>query len=164
MQTKRKVLARLFGATLALGACVPVQALAQASGSGMTTIVPGEKQWEKSRAMPYGMKVMYVYGDPLKPGPYIYRVRVPTGYKWPPMKHPDERVTTVLKGTIWLGEGERYNPMKMKELEAGTMYVLPADTPFYQWARTEVILQVMGYGPIDNPVTYISPDDDPRTQ
>jgi hypothetical protein len=42
--------------------------------------------------------------------------------------------------------------------------VTPANTPHYQWARTEVILQVMGTGPIDNPVTYVDPDDDPRAQ
>jgi hypothetical protein len=65
---------------------------------------------------------------------------------------------------MWNAEGERYDPMKMQEWEAGTMFVTPANTPHYQWARTELILQVVGFVPIDNPVTYINPDDDPRTQ
>lgn len=164
MQINRKRIIRLLSACLALsvGAATPV--LAQDGASGMTTVIPGDKQWEKYRVMPYGMKIMYVYGDPAKAGPYVYRVRVPTGYKWPPLKYPDERVTTVLKGTLWAAEGERYDPMKMKELEAGTMFVTPANTPHYQWARTEVILQVLGNGPIDNPVTYVNPDDDPRVE
>ena len=80
------------------------------------------------------------------------------------MKFPDERVTTVVKGILWDAEGERYDPMKMKELEAGAMFVTPANTAHYQWARTEVVLQVLGNGPIDNPVTYVNPDDDPRSE
>ncbi len=164
MPTRRTAIASVPWLVLASVLCVASPIAAQDAGSGMITIVPGDKQWEKPGAMPYGMRIMYLYGDPAKPGPYVYRVRVPTGYKWPPMKYPDERVVTVLKGTLWAAQGERYDPMKMKELQAGTLFVTPANTPHYQWARTEVILQVVGTGPIDNPVTYVDPDDDPRAQ
>ncbi len=164
MQTLHKAFVSLLGCTLALGVWLAPVARAQDAGSGMTTVVPGDKQWEKNKAMPYGMRIMYLYGDPSKPGPYVYRIRVPTGYKIPPVKYPDDRVTTILKGIMWNAEGERYDPMKMQELGAGTMFVTPANTPHFQWARTELILQVVGFGPVDNPVTYINPDDDPRTQ
>ncbi len=164
MQTMHKALVSLLGSALALGVCAIPVAFAQETGSGMTIIVPGDKQWQKSKDMPYGMRMMYLHGDPSQPGPYVLRIRVPTGYKIPPVKYPDDRVTTVLKGKMWNAEGERYDPMKMQEWEAGTMFVTPANTPHYQWARTELILQVVGFGPIDNPVTYINPDDDPRTQ
>ena len=164
MQTKRSTLVSLLGAALSVCVCAAPTALAQDAASGMTIVVPGDKQWEKYKVMPYGMKIMWVYGDPSKPGPYVFRTRVPTGHKIPPIKYPDDRVTTILKGTMWSAEGERYDPMKMKELEAGTFFVTKAGTPHFQWARTELILQVMGFGPIDNPVTYINPDDDPRTQ
>jgi len=163
MFTKHKAVA-LFGTLVALGACVTSHSLAQDAGAGITTLVPSDKTWEKNKAMPYGMKVLPLYGDPTKAGPYAYRLRVPTGYKWPPMKFPDDRVTTLVKGVLWLGEGERYDTMKMKELEAGSMFITRANTPHYQWARTEVILQIMGTGPITNPVTYINPDDDPRSE
>lgn len=164
MQTMRKILVSLLGPTLALAVSATPVASAQEPGSGMTTVVPGDKQWEKSKVMPYGMRVMYLYGHPSEPGPYVYRIRVPTGYKIPPVKYPDDRITTVLKGKMWNAEGERYDPMKMQEWEAGTMFVTPANTPHYQWARTELILQIVGFGPVDNPVTYINPDDDPREQ
>jgi hypothetical protein len=164
MQTTRNAFVPLLGAVLAGCVWATPAVLAQETGAGMTIVVPGDKQWEKSKVMPYGMKVMWIYGDPSKPGPYLFRIRVPTGYKIPPVKYPDDRVTTVLKGIMWSAEGERYDPMKMKELEAGTFFVTKAGTPHFQWARTELVLQVMGFGPIDNPVTYINPDDDPRTQ
>ena len=164
MQTMHKILVSLLGPALALGVGAIPAASAQETGSGMTTIVPGDKQWEKNKVMPYGMRIMYLHGDPSQPGPYVFRIRVPTGYKIPPVKYPDDRITTVLKGKMWNAEGERYDPMKMQEWEAGTMFVTPANTPHYQWARTELILQVVGFGPVDDPVTYINPDDDPRQQ
>jgi hypothetical protein len=164
MRTMHKAFVSLLGPALALGVCCVPVASAQDAGSGMTTVVPGDKQWQKNKAMPYGMRIMYLYGDPSKPGPYVYRIRVPTGYKIPPVKYPDDRITTILKGIMWNAEGERYDPMKTQELKAGTMFVTRANTPHFQWARTELILQVVGFGPVDNPVTYINPDDDPRTQ
>lgn len=144
--------------------CLASPALAADDTAGTSAAVPPGKQWEKTDAMPYGMRIMLLEGDPAKPGPYVYRIKVPQGYKWPPMKFPDERVTTVLKGTLWAGEGERYDAMKMQELGPGSTFVTKADTPHYQWARTWVELQVTGQGPIDNPVTYINPEDDPRSQ
>lgn len=162
MQTMRKAAIHLVVATLAL--CFAAPALSEDNAGGMTTVVPSDKQWEKTKAMPYGMRIMLLEGDPAKPGPYVYRIKVPQGYKWPPLKYPDERVTTVLKGTLWAGEGERYDAMKMQELGPGSTFVTKADTPHFQWARTWVELQVTGKGPIDNPVTYVNPDDDPRNQ
>lgn len=164
MPIKRSFIGRTIATTLAVSACAATTALAQDAASGMTTVVPGDTQWQKSPDMPYGMQTMLLAGDPSRPGAYVYRVRVPSGYRWPPMRYPDQRVTTVLKGRLWAAQGERYDPTKMKELEAGAIFVTPADTPHYQWARTEVILQIVGTGPVDNPVTYVNPDDDPRSE
>ena len=38
------------------------------------------------------------------------------------------------------------------------------DTPHFDFARTEVVLQIMGYGPVDNPIEYLNPDEDPRNR
>ena len=165
MRTARKPFTSILVVMMALGVCISVShAWAQDAASGMTVIVPGDIKWQKSKGMPYGMRIMYVYGNPSKPGPYVFRIRVPSGYKIPPVKYPDDRVTTILKGKMWNAEGERYDPMKMDEWEAGTTFVTKAGTPHFQWARTELILQIVGQGPIDNPVTYINPDDDPRNE
>jgi hypothetical protein len=149
---------------LALGLLVGASTHAQQADTGMTTVIPGDKQWEKAgKPMPFGMRIMYVYGDPTKPGPYIFRMRVPTAYRIPPHKYPDERVVTILKGTWWTGIGDRYDPFKMDEYKAGTFYVTKAGTPHFDFARTEVILQIMGFGPVQEPIIeYVNPDDDPR--
>jgi hypothetical protein len=152
--------------------CMAVAALAlsiapagYAADPGMTQVDTGAQSWSPAgKEMPRGMRIMRIEGDPSQPGPYVYRVRVPSGYQWPPMMFSDERTTTILKGKLWYAEGERRNPKNMQELEAGAMFKTPANTPHYQWARTEVILQITGTGPLDNPVTYVNPEDDPREQ
>src|SRR5262245_40433987 len=114
----------LLAAALTSGVLAGSAATADDSANGMTTVIPGDKKWEKAgRFMPYGMRVMNIYGDPTKPGPYIYRIRVPTAYRIPPHKFPDDRVVTILKGIWWTGTGERYDPFKMDEYNVGTFYV-----------------------------------------
>ena len=131
-----------------------------------TTVVPGAQQWTPAgKDWPRGMRIMLIEGDPAQAGPYVVRVRVPSGYVWPPMKYPDERTTTILKGKLWYAEGDRRNPKAMQELEAGATFKTPAATPHYQWARTEVILQITGTGPVgSDAIVYVNPEDDPRQQ
>jgi quercetin dioxygenase-like cupin family protein len=126
------------------------------------TADPEKIKWEKNKSAPYGMVIVLLYGDPKKEGPYIFRAKMASGYELPPHRHPDERVVTVLKGTYWSGVGERYDPMKMKEFQAGSFYVTKANVPHYAWARTEVIIQEQGTGPVENPIEYVNQDDDPR--
>jgi hypothetical protein len=158
MQTSTRTL--LAAASLALCAALPAQAQ---DNSGMTAATTGSQQWSPAgKSMPRGMRMMLIEGDPAQPGPYVYRVRVPSGYQWPPMKFTDDRTTTILKGKLWYAEGERRDPKQMQELEAGALIKTPANTPHYQWARTEVILQITGTGPMEH--TYVNPDDDPRQE
>ena len=108
------------------------------------------------------LKMINVYGDPTKEGPYIFRMRLATGYKFSPHTSPDQQFVTLLKGILWYADGERYDPIRMKEYEAGAAFLIPAGQPSFLWARTEVVLQVLGTGPLDNAVQYINPDDVPR--
>ncbi|MFN0314087.1 MAG: cupin domain-containing protein [Burkholderiales bacterium] len=136
-----------------------------AQEGGLRVVVPADpKAWQKDPSIPHGAKTLVVYGDPKKAGPYMIRIRMPSGYKLQPHKFPNDLFVTVVKGTFWFGTGDRYNPMKMRELQGGSAFTIPQGTPSYSWARTEVILQVLGQGPVDNPIEYIHPDDDPRQQ
>jgi hypothetical protein len=157
-RTRRIGLSTWIAATaLALGAAVPAHAEDTQLAATTTS-----QEWQKGpKDFPPGMRVMPLQGDPMQAGPYVYRVRVPSGYVWPPMKFPEERSVKVVKGKLWYSEGERRNPKNMQELEAGATFTTPANMPHYQWARTEVILEVAGTGPVTN-VSYVNPEDDPR--
>jgi len=104
---------------------------------------------------------MMLYGDPTKPGPYVFRAKMPSGYKLPPHRHSDTRTVTVLKGIYWTGVGEEYDAMKMHELEVGAYYITEAEVPHFAWARREVIIQEMGIGP-NADIRFVNPEDDPR--
>ena len=158
--------------TLALGLALGMAALPIAHSDmhgGMTVLMksnfvmsdPANLKWERSKSTPWGMRIVVLYGDPSKPGPYVFRVKMPSGYKLPPHRHSDVRNVTVLKGTYWTGVGEQYDAMKMHEFEPGAFYVTEAEVPHYAWARREVIIQEMGTGP-NSDIRFVNPDDDPR--
>ena len=109
-----------------------------AQDAGLRVVVPADpKAWQKDPSLPYGAKTLVVYGDPKKSGPYMIRVRMPSGYKMYPHKYTNNQFVTVVKGTYWFGTGDRYNPMKMRELQGGSALVIPQGTPSSSWARTE---------------------------
>ena len=122
---------------------------------------PDKLKWERNMATPWGMRTVTLYGDPTKSGPYVFRAKMPSGYKLPPHRHSDTRTVTVLKGVYWAGVGEEYDALKMEELSPGAYYVAEAQVPHYAWARKEVIIQVMGMGPTSN-IRFVNPEDDPR--
>jgi len=168
MQVLTKKIALITGLSLGLIA-LPV---AHGDGEGMTVLMnsnfvtadPENIKWAPNKSTPYGMQMVLLFGNPSQPGPYIFRAKMPSGYKLPPHRHPDERIVTVLKGIYWSGVGEHYNPMVMKEFEAGAFYTTKAKVPHFAWARTEVIIQEMGTG-FESPaksIEYVNPDDDPR--
>lgn len=159
--------------TLALALALGVTALPIAHSDmhgGMTALMksnfvmsdPDNLKWDRSKSTPWGMRIVVLYGDPTKPGPYIFRAKMPSGYKLPPHRHSDVRNVTVLKGTYWTGVGEEYDAMKMHEFEPGSFYVTEAEVPHYAWARREVIIQEMGTGP-NSDIRYVNPEDDPRS-
>ena len=60
----------------------------------------------------------------------------------------DERVGTVLSGTLLVGYGDRFDETNMKALGPGGVWTEPPRQPHYVWAKDgDVIIQVVGFGP-----------------
>jgi hypothetical protein len=124
-------------------------------------IAPGV-EWKAAKSIPAGATMALLYGDPAKPGPYIFRVRFPAGYKLPPHKHQDARWVTVLKGNYWSAAGDAFDQDKLKKFGPRDAYSTDAGVAHFSWAETEVVIQEMGIGPVANPIEYANPADDPR--
>jgi quercetin dioxygenase-like cupin family protein len=78
---------------------------------------------------------------------YVYRVKFEKGHKNEPHYHTDERVVTVLSGSIYVGFGEEFNESEMVKLSVGGVYTEPKKFPHYVWAKDDdVVLQVVGSG------------------
>ena len=62
-----------------------------------------------------------------------------------PHFHPDERVVTVLSGTLYVGFGEVFDESAMKALPTGSIWTEPPKQPHFVFAKEgEVVFQVVG--------------------
>jgi quercetin dioxygenase-like cupin family protein len=124
---------------------------------------PSNLKWQDGPpSLPPGAKFVVLEGDPSKAGPFIFRVKLPDGYKVPPHTHPKRERMTVLSGTLYLGVGETFDSGQGKELPAGTYGTWPAGMKHFAWVKGETVLQVHGEGPWI--ITYVNPADDPRNK
>jgi quercetin dioxygenase-like cupin family protein len=130
-------------------------------GSQATVHKPDDIKWvDGPSSLPAGAKMAVLEGDPAKPGPFVFRVKLPAGYKIPPHTHPKTERVTVISGTFNLGMGERFDATKTQELPAGTYGTWPAGMKHFVWIKGETVVQFHGDGPWT--ITYLNPADDPR--
>jgi quercetin dioxygenase-like cupin family protein len=127
------------------------------------SILPEDFDWKPFPAFPPSARLAVVVGEPSKPGPYVIRVKVPSGVKLMPHKHPEDRVYTVISGVFYIGLGDQFDADKLQAYPPGSVVVLPGNTPHFHWARSgEYVSQVTAIGPLG--LEYLDPGDDPRRQ
>jgi len=125
------------------------------------SILPEEVDWKPFAAFPPDARLAVLLGHPSELGLYLIRVKVPTGVKLMPHRHPENRVYTVMSGIFYIGVGERFDPSILVAYPTGSVVLLPGGTPHFHWARSgEYITQVMGLGPLR--MEYLDCSDDPR--
>jgi quercetin dioxygenase-like cupin family protein len=133
---------------------------ALAQEPGHTTVSPDTLKWAEPPVLP-GAKLAVVQGDPSKEGPFVYRLKMPAGYKVPPHFHKASENVTVLTGVFYIGLGEKFDQGSGQELPVGGFVSVPPKHPHYAWAGPqETVVQVHGVGPTD--LTFVNPTDDPR--
>ncbi len=110
-------------------------------------ILPDTLRWGSPPNLP-GLQAAWVVGAEQKPGHYMLRVKLASGARIPPHTHPDERITTVLAGTVHVGFDENFHEVGGVAVPAGGVYVTPANVPHYVWAKEgDVMYQESGMGP-----------------
>jgi len=67
-------------------------------GDGIVLNYADSLKWQDGpTSLPKGAKIAVLEDDPSKEGPFVFRVKVPDGYRIPPHTHPKtERVTVIL--------------------------------------------------------------------
>jgi hypothetical protein len=125
------------------------------------SVLPEDVDWEPFAPFPPSARLAVLVGHPTEPGPYVIRVKVPSGVKLMPHRHEEDRVYTVISGIFYIGRGDRFDVEKLEAHPPGSIVVLPGDTPHFHWAKSgEYVTQVTAIGPIS--LTYLDPEDDPR--
>ena len=131
---------------------------------GGIEVFPADKiQWKPGPpSLPRGALFAVLEGDPGKPGPFVFRVKVPDGYRVPPHTHPKTERVTVISGEFHLGMGAKFDEKACQAMPAGTYGHWPAGMKHFAWAKGETVIQVHGTGPWS--IEYVNPDDDPRNK
>lgn len=136
---------RILYLAVALSLIFSATGLAQQSAPQAVT--PDQVHWTAGTGDMAGAQVAVLTGDPTKPGPYVMRLKLPDGYKFPPHFHGATEYLTVLQGTFLVGVGDKPDSSKMLTLPAGSFGTMPASTHHYGMAKGETIIELWGNGP-----------------
>ena len=122
-----------------------------------------EIKWADGPAsLPKGAKIAILEGDLSKEVPFVFRVKLPDGYRIAPHTHQKPERVTVIAGTMYIGMGDKFDETKGRAMPAGTFGTWPAGMKHFAWVKGETILQLHGIGPWT--IQYVNADDDPRNQ
>lgn len=149
-------------AALSLGAAAIIAAASVQAHEPHHTIVPADAvKWGPAPpSLPPGAQAAALLGSPAKEGPFVLRLKFPSGFTIPPHRHTKDEFVTVISGTFAISSGEKLDREMLKPLTAAGFVHLPAGMPHYAMTQGETIVQINGTGPFD--VVYIDPKDDPR--
>jgi quercetin dioxygenase-like cupin family protein len=143
---------------VALVALAPLSATAQEQANIVQA--SGLKWAAAPPALPKGAQLAVLFGDPGKEGPYVVRLKLPSGYKVAAHMHPGDENVTVISGTLNYGMGDKLDPKKGEALKPGGYVYMPKGMHHYAWASGETVVQLHGIGPFA--ITYVNAADDPR--
>jgi quercetin dioxygenase-like cupin family protein len=129
--------------------------------STFRSVLPEDIDWESFAGFPPSVRLAVVAGEPSASGPYVIRVKTPSGVKMMPHRHPEDRVYTVISGIFYIGLGDQFDSDKLQAYPPGSVIVLPGNTSHYHWAKSgEYVVQVSATGPLG--LEYMNAKDDPR--
>src|SRR5262245_12559515 len=108
---------------------------------------PEQMQWFTPSYYKDGRQRARLLGDSGRGGAWVDRVKIPSGGRVLAHTHTHDEVVTVIEGTWYLGEGEKFDPAKLKGYPAGSFIVIPAGVPHFLAAKDgAAIVQLSGTG------------------
>lgn len=114
----------------------------------IVTVLPTDLVWTRD---PLGQEQAPLFGDPSKPGPYGVAIKWLPGHFSHPHTHSTDRWAYVAKGTWWVSSSSHRDPATTYPVPQGTFGIDLANKVHWDGAKDEeVILIVMGMGPIDS--------------
>jgi quercetin dioxygenase-like cupin family protein len=111
-------------------------------------------------ALPKGVMVAVLSGNPGLPGPFVMRLKVPPGFELKRHRHATDENQTILEGYVLSGTGDFAKDPTLRRLSVGAFSLMPAGTTHYVKAPDGAVIQVHGIGPFT--AEYEDPRDDPR--
>lgn len=124
-----------------------VGAQAQQHGQTIVGVTPEQVRWFTPPYYTDGRQRARLFGDSSQNGAWVDRVRIPGRKRVLAHTHPRDEMVTVIRGTWYLGAGERFDAAKLKGYPPGSFIVIPAGVPHFVATREgPVIVQLSGTG------------------
>src|SRR5262245_41202122 len=143
----KRVLLAAVAALILLAAVTSAMAWARQDKKEVVSLTPEQVRWFTPPYYKDGRQRAQLYGDSSQGGAWIDRVKIPAGGRVLAHSHPHDELVTVIKGTWYLGEGERFDPARLKGYPAGSFIVIPAGVPHFVAAKDGgVIIQFSATG------------------
>ena len=144
---RRRVLVAAVAALMLLAAVTSSMTWSGQDKKKVVGLTPEQVRWFTLPNYKDGRQRAQIYGDSSQGGAWIDRVKIPTGGRVFAHTHPQDELVTVIEGTWYLGEGERFDPAKLKGYPAGSFIVIPAGVPHFVAANDGgVTVQVSASG------------------
>lgn len=143
----RRVLLAAAAALMVLAGVMSAITWAGQDKKGVAGTTPEQVRWFTPSFYTDGRQRAQLYGDSSQGGVWIDRVKIPAGVRILAHTHPHDELVTVIEGTWYVGEGEKFDAAKLKGYPAGSFAVIPAGLPHFVAAKDGgVIIQVGGTG------------------
>ena len=110
-------------------------------------LTPEQVRWFTPPYYKDGRQRAQLLGDSSQGGTWVDRVKIPSGGRVLAHTHPEDELVTVIEGTWYVGEGEKFDAGKLRSYPAGSFVVIPAGVPHFVAALDgAVIVQLSGTG------------------
>ena len=108
-------------------------------------ITAEQVRWSTPPYYKDGRQRAQLVGDSSQGGAWIDRVRIPSAMRVLAHTHPQDELVTVIEGTWYVGEGERFDSTKLKAYPPGSFIIIPAGTPHFVATNDgAVVVQLSG--------------------
>jgi anti-sigma factor ChrR (cupin superfamily) len=141
----RKVLLSAVAFAIVLAAIPSAMTGADQNRKRVVGWTPQQVRWFTPSYYKDGRQRAQLFGDSSRDGPWVDRAKIPAGKRVLAHTHPQDELVTVIEGTWYLGEGEKFDAAKLKGYPAGSFIVIPAGVPHFVAAQEgSVIVQLSG--------------------
>jgi hypothetical protein len=138
---------RLILSLLALVFTLGMAQAVELNSAAVTYQLPDQIQWRDPLGTS-GVRTAVLAGDPSKPGFYMVMVKWLPGNFSRPHFHPNDRFITVVKGTWWVGTGNKFDTSQTVPMPAGSFVTHFGKQVHWDGAKDEeAILVISGEGP-----------------
>ena len=107
-------------------------------------LTPPEIKWFTPPYYTDGRQRAQLFGDSNTAGVWVDRVKLPTGARALAHTHPADELVTVIEGTWYLGEGEKFDATRLKAYPPGSFIVIPAGVPHFVAAKDGPVIVQLG--------------------